>query len=290
MAASILSPVCVIVGGTKGIGLAMGREWIKRHTASVGTGVPKLYLLGRNVDLSSNSALDKFIKAEGASGKSIIKPVYINLLEPDSIEATCQSVCEDTDTVDYLFHTAGMLHNIDTRTGKQLPNTPKLPERSLRGLSHDGMLQTLQLNTIAPALVIKGFSEALKKSHRNGYRSVKKNLPPVVAALSARVGSISDNGKGGWTSYRASKAALNMILKNAHIEYSMGPQQKVAVISLHPGTVDTDLSMPFRQFAEKQYEIFSPEKSASMLVDLCEKCDATYSGNFFAYDGSKIPF
>ena len=290
MAASLISPVCVIVGGTKGIGLAMGREWIKRHTASVGNGIPKLYLLGRSVDLSTNSALDKFVRAEEASGTSIIKPVYIDLLEPDSIEATCRSVCEDTDTVDYLFHTAGMLHNMDTTTGKQLPNMPKLPERSLRGLSHEGMLQTLKLNTIAPALVIKGFSETLKKSHRKGYRSVKKRLPPVVAALSARVGSISDNGKGGWTSYRASKAALNMILKNAHIEYSMGPQQKVAVVSLHPGTVDTDLSMPFKHFAEKQYEIFSPEKSASMLVDLCEKCDESYSGNFFAYDGSKIPF
>eukprot|EP00942_MAST-04A_sp_MAST-4A-sp1_P005504 g5504.t1 len=285
---SILSPVCTIVGGTKGIGLAMAKEWIKKQKQIRNDIMPKIYLLGRSINVKENKPLDTFMKME--YNEAIVKPVHIDLTEPESIESTCKYVCNDTETLDYLFHTAGMLHNIDNNTGKQMLNKPRLPERSLKGLSYDGMLQTFQLNTIAPGLVIKGFSDILKKSHRNGYRSLEQNLPPVVAALSARVGSISDNGKGGWTSYRASKAALNMILLNAHIEFGMGPEQKVIVMSLHPGTVDTGLSQPFQQIAAKQYEIFTPEHSASMLVDLCIKSDETYSGNFYAYDGSSIPY
>ena len=285
----MLQPVCTIVGGTKGIGLAMAKEWIKRQKLFNKQTIPKIYLLGRSVNLKENIELEAFMKEE--QNNAIIKPVHIDLTQPESIDSTCKYICNDTDTLDYLFHTAGMLHNIDTNTGKQRLNMPKLPERSLKGLSYDGMLQTFQLNTIAPALIIKGFSDILKKSHRNGYRSLNRNVPPVVAALSARVGSINDNRKGGWTSYRASKAALNMLLLNAHLEFGMGTAgQKVVVMSLHPGTVDTHLSKPFQQIAAKQYDIFTPEHSASMLVDLCEKCDETYSGNFYAYDGTKIPY
>jgi len=272
-------PVAAIVGGTRGIGLAMGREWLKRHRYQS----PKLFLLGRRV--KDNSAISE-MKTE--FDDCHIDPVYVDLIDESSIARAAKEVSfQATSGVDYLFHTAGVLHNFDT-AGKQKPNYPVLPERSLRGLTFEGMQQTFLLNAIAPALVMKEFSALLKLASRNGYRTQEEQKPPVAVALSARVGSISDNGKGGWTSYRASKAALNMVMMNCHHEFSMGGKQKAIFMSLHPGTVDTGLSKPFQAAAKRQYNIFTPEESARMLVGLCEESDASWSGNFFDYSGKKI--
>jgi len=281
----MINPVAVVVGGTKGIGLAMGRKWlmnqISRHVVQ-----PRLFLMGRSVDLDRNEELSTF-KNEFQDYE--INPVYVDLTQPESIISAVKSVSLETESLDYVFHTSGMLHNIDA-AGKQIDDKPVLPERSFKGISLDGMLQTFTLNAFAPALIIKEFSTLLKKSHRNSFRALELNKPPVFAALSARVGSISDNKKGGWTSYRASKAALNMILLNAHWEFSMGGKQKVIVMALHPGTVNTSLSKPFQSIAKKQYTIFTPEHCASKLVDLCESCSVEHSGGFFAYDGENIPW
>merc|ERR1719510_297414 len=157
-------------------------------------------------------------------------------------------------------------------------------------MTTEGMRETFEINTFAPALIIKEFSTLLKKSTNKCYRSKHFQQPPVFAAISARVGSIKDNKKGGWTSYRASKAALNMILQNAHCEFGMGGKQKIIILSLHPGTVDTGLSLPFQEMAKKQYTIFSPEECAALLVNFSENCDTTFSGGFYAYDGKRIPW
>jgi len=281
----MISPVAVVVGGTKGIGLAMGRKWLTNQLTRQ-TAKPRLFLMGRSVDVSRNEELlnltTEFQDCE-------IHPVYVDLTLPESISSAANSISKRTESLDYVFHTSGMLHNVDS-SGKQMDGKPELPERSFRAISLEGMLQTFTLNTFAPALVIKEFSTLLKKSHRNSYRAVEQKKPPVFAALSARVGSIDGNKKGGWTSYRASKAALNMVLLNAHLEFSMGGKQKVIVMALHPGTVDTNLSKPFQHIAKRQYTVFTPEYSASKLVDICESCDVEHSGNFYAYDGEPIPW
>jgi len=277
------NPVAVIVGGTKGIGLAMGQQWLKRQLKT-NTLTPKLFLLGRNTDTNTNKPLESLLQQYK---KCDIQPVQVNLLEPQSINSAASIVASSTDTIDYLFHTAGMLHNFDS-DGKAIEGKPTLPERSFKELTVEGMRQTFELNTYAPALVIKEFSPLLKKCTSKCYRFKHLKQPPVFAAISARVGSIGDNGKGGWTSYRASKAALNMILQNAHWEFGMGGKQKIIVLALHPGTVDTGLSKPFQEMAKKQYEIFTAEHSAELLVNLCENSDASSSGGFYAYDGSKI--
>jgi len=281
----MINPVAVVVGGTKGIGLAMGRKWLTNQIATQ-TAKPRLFLMGRSVDVSRN---EKLLNLTREFQNCEIHPVHVDLTQPESISSAVKSISTWTESLDYVFHTSGMLHNVDA-SGKQMDDKPVLPERSFKGISLDGMLQTFTLNTFAPALVIKEFSTLLKKSHRNSFRAVELKKPPVFAALSARVGSISDNNKGGWTSYRASKAALNMVLLNAHWEFSMGGKQKVIVMALHPGTVDTNLSKPFQNIAKKQYTIFTPEHSASMLVDFCESCDVEHSGRFFAYDGQSIPW
>jgi len=281
----MISPVAVVVGGTKGIGLAMGRKWLTNQVARQ-IAKPRLFLMGRSVDVSSNEELLNLTKE---FQDCEIYSVYVDLTQPESLSNAVQSISKRTESLDYVFHTSGMLHNLDL-SGKQMDGKPVLPERSFKGISMEGMIQTFTLNTFAPALVIKEFSTLLKKSHTKSYRAVEWKKPPVLAVLSARVGSIEGNKKGGWTSYRASKAALNMMLLNAHLEFSMGGKQKVIVLALHPGTVDTNLSKPFQHIAKRQYTIFTPEYSASKLVDICESCDVEHSGSFFAYDGQRIPW
>ncbi len=152
----------------------------------------------------------------------------------------------------------------------------KGPEKSLRDLSAQSMQEIFAANTIAPALAAKYFLPLLPKSGR-----------AIFAALSARVGSISDNELGGWYSYRASKAALNQILKTASIELSRSKPEAICV-GLHPGTVDTKLSKPF-QANVPDGKLFTASQSASYLATTLSEISVGQSGQVFAWDGSPVP-
>lgn len=150
------------------------------------------------------------------------------------------------------------------------------PERSHRALSADHLLRDYRVNTVGPALVAKHFLPLLPRDHR-----------AVFAVLSARVGSIGDNRLGGWHSYRASKAALNMILRNLSIELARTHPQAV-VAGLHPGTVDTGLSAPFQRGVRSD-RLFSADQSADYLLDVIDGLTPADSGGVFAWDGVRIP-
>lgn len=151
------------------------------------------------------------------------------------------------------------------------------PEKAMREISPDGLLRLFAVNAVGPTLVAKHFLPLLRK-----------NSKTVFAALSARVGSIGDNRLGGWYSYRASKAALNMLLRTLAIEHARQRPQSV-VAGLHPGTVDTELSGPYTsRTPEKQ--LFSPEESACHLLRVVDGLCAEDSGHTFAWDRSRIEF
>lgn len=150
-----------------------------------------------------------------------------------------------------------------------------MPEKSLRNLSAKNFQHIFQVNTVEPALIAKYFLPKLNKEKTS-----------IFSALSARVGSISDNELGGWYAYRASKAALNMIIKNAAIE--IGRQNKKAIIvGLHPGTVDSDLSKPF-QGGVPEGKLFAPEYSVRKLLEVLENLRVKQTGKCFAWDGKEI--
>ena len=134
-----------------------------------------------------------------------------------------------------------------------------------------------QINTIGPALVAKYFLPKLNRNSRS-----------VFAVLSARVGSIADNRLGGWYAYRASKAALNMIIKNASIEIARKNKQAI-VVCLHPGTVDSLLSKPF-QSNVPDGKLFSPEFSAGKLLSVVDNLSPDQSGGIVGWDGEPIPY
>ncbi len=149
------------------------------------------------------------------------------------------------------------------------------PEKSLKDLSAKKFHQIFEVNTIIPALIAKYFLPKLNKKH-----------PSIFAALSARVGSISDNRLGGWYAYRASKSALNMIIKNASIEISRINKNAI-IVGLHPGTVDSNLSKPFQRNIAKE-SLFTPEYATEKLLEVLENLNVEHTGKCFAWDGKEI--
>ncbi|MET1113531.1 MAG: SDR family NAD(P)-dependent oxidoreductase [Comamonas sp.] len=148
------------------------------------------------------------------------------------------------------------------------------PEKRLADLRAEHLAASFAINTIGPALALAHFTPQLARGERS-----------LVAVLSAKVGSIGDNRLGGWYSYRASKAALNMLLKTAAIELARTHPQAV-LAALHPGTVDSALSAPFRGA-----QIGRPAQDAARdLLAVLDGLGPEDSGGFSAYDGQRLPW
>ena len=150
-----------------------------------------------------------------------------------------------------------------------------MPEKRIEDFSSDQFIETIRVNTLIPTLIAKSF-----------YKKLKKKDKSTLAFLSARVGSITDNRSGGWYSYRASKAALNMMVKNLSIELGRYNKQ-LSVIGLHPGTVDSRLSQPFQKNLEDS-KIFSANFSVLKLSSVIDSLEIEDSGKCIAWDGEEI--
>jgi NAD(P)-dependent dehydrogenase (short-subunit alcohol dehydrogenase family) len=148
-----------------------------------------------------------------------------------------------------------------------------MPEKKLADLHYAQLLETFQVNTFGPALVLRHFSRLLDRQRG------------VLAVLSAKVGSIEDNRLGGWYSYRASKAALNMLVKTAAIEVRRSNPSAV-LLALHPGTVDSRLSQPFRGAEIGR----PPAQAARDLLRVVDGLGSEASGGFYAWSGEALPW
>lgn len=181
-------------------------------------------------------------------------------------EASIQQAIKEAEIkqLDKIFSTIGILH---TKTIK--------PEKSLKNINLQSMLEIMRVNAISQALIAKNFIPYLNKNQKS-----------IFVLFSARVGSISDNKIGGWYSYRASKAALNMLVKTLAIELKR-INKKAIIISFHPGTVDSNLSKPFQKNIAPE-KIFSPKFAIDCLFKLIENLDYDDSGKFFDWKGEEI--
>ncbi|ETN93276.1 C signal [Gammaproteobacteria bacterium MOLA455] len=151
------------------------------------------------------------------------------------------------------------------------------PEKRLEDISADSLQTVFQANSVVPVLWLKLLHRLLKSKQRC-----------VVAALSARVGSIGDNHLGGWYAYRSSKAALNMMLRTLSIEYGRRVKN-VKIISFHPGTTDTALSKPF-QASVPSDKLFTPEFVAGRLCKIMDKAEIDGQLSYLDWDNKAIPW
>ena len=191
-----------------------------------------------------------------------IKSFDLDIENQASIEDAAQNI--KNYHIDTIIVATGILHSENFG-----------PEKSIKEIDFTTMTKVMAVNTIGPALIGRYFIPLLRKDAKS-----------VLAFLSARVGSISDNKLGGWYSYRASKTALNQIIKNFSIELKRTNPEAV-VLGLQPGTVDSNLSEPFKKNVAKG-KLFSPEQSRELLSDVIEKATKEDSGNLIAYDGEII--
>ena len=190
----------------------------------------------------------------------------LDLADERSIERAAIALKSTVGSLDMVIVATGLLHEPG---GLQ-------PEKSWRNLDAAALEKTFRINTIGPTMVARHFLPLLARDRKT-----------IFAALSARVGSIEDNHLGGWYGYRASKAALNMILRTLSIELARRNPSAICV-GLHPGTVDTGLSQPFQRGVPAE-RLFTPAASARHLLNTLDRLTVADSGKVYAWDGSPVP-
>lgn len=240
-----------IWGGGHGIGLALLKELMVSSPSA------KIYASYRNLDKASelielcSNFKDKveIFKIDPTSEAEVLH--LSEVFRSKGIE------------VDAFINCIGFLHSEEMQ-----------PEKSLRSVSVDQFIESFKVNSVVTAIIAKHFEQFLPRS-----------TPCAFVCLSAKVGSIGDNKMGGWYSYRASKAALNMILQTIAIEFKR-KKLSCLVVPIHPGTTKTELSKPF--IKNTKYTLHSAEDSARNILELIDQRSTEESGSFLSWDGELI--
>ena len=216
--------------------------------------------------LSANPNCDEVIGLARHPDKTPQRNLSPIDLDDEASIATAASAMGEKGHVTLVINATGMLH--DEQKGIT-------PEKSWKQLDAEKMMANYRANCIGPSLVAKHFLPLLPRQGK-----------AVLAVLSARVGSITDNRAGGWHGYRAAKAGLNMMVVNFAHEMRFRNASAV-VMGLHPGTVATALSAPFRNMAK--HEIAAPETAAQHLLSVIDAAQSEQSGRCFDWQGLTIP-
>lgn len=240
----------VVVGAAGGLGRALAQTLLERHPSDLVLALSRSGALPAAPGLHQ-AAIDLTDEASIAAAAAHARALR-DSLAPGSVRR--------------VIVASGLLHHADGLR----------PEKSMAALDAATLARLFAVNAIGPALVARHFLPLMPR-----------DAPAAFAALSARVGSISDNQLGGWYGYRASKAALNMLIRTLAIEWSRTAKRSVCV-GLHPGTVDTGLSRPF-QGNVADGRLFTPAYSAACLIDVLDQLAPADSGKVFAWDGSEVP-
>jgi NAD(P)-dependent dehydrogenase (short-subunit alcohol dehydrogenase family) len=241
----------LIVGASRGIGLALVRELLERSS-------------GRVV-ASHRGPAPELAKLQGETGLPLTL-VRLDVTNESSVAKAAARVRESVGCLHLLINVAGVLHDENMQ-----------PERRLEHIDPDAFALSFAVNATGPALVAKHFHPLFDHGER-----------AVLASISARVGSISDNRLGGWYGYRASKAAQNMVTKTLSIELARRAPNVICV-ALHPGTVDTDLSKPFQRSVPAE-KLFAPKRAAVQLLRIVDSLKTEDSGSFFDWKRERVPW
>ncbi len=241
----------LVVGGGRGIGLGFVHQLLAQPE------IDRVYATYRNPE-------------PAAVLLSITDPrltcLQMDITAESQIASVVQQIQTETVQLHYVINCVGILHEGELQ-----------PEKSLRHINADRLLRYFQVNSIGAMLLFKQVQPLLKHGDRS-----------ILATISAKVGSISDNQLGGWYGYRASKTALNMFIRNTAIEYKRTCPQAI-VVALHPGTTDTNLSLPFQRNVPPE-KLFSVDRCVEQLLVVINGLDPSNSGEFYSWDGSSLPW
>lgn len=238
----------LVIGAGSAIAQALIAAMIEQHT------VDSIIAVSRNsVGLENH--------AQSADGVGVI-----NLDCNYSSSAISQLAAQLTGPFSYVFICTGVLHNDQIK-----------PEKRIEDIDAGQMADLLHINSILPSLWLQALLPVIKNTSRC-----------VFTVFSARVGSVSDNHKGGWYSYRASKAALNMVIKTAAVEYARRAPG-VKLLAFHPGTVDTALSRPFQKHVVAG-KLFTPEFVAKQLLSINSALPVDGEASFLDWAGETVPW
>ena len=190
----------------------------------------------------------------------------MDVTDEDSIARAIAHIQAHSPQLQRVVYCVGVLHDGDFQ-----------PEKSLRQVTSENLVRSFQTNAIGAALLAKHLMPLLKHDQ-----------PSIFAAISAKVGSIGDNRLGGWYGYRASKAALNMLIKTSSLEYARRSPNTILAL-LHPGTTDTRLSEPFQRGVPPE-KLFPVERTVAQLMTVMDGLTPADSGEFFSWDGTRLPW
>jgi NAD(P)-dependent dehydrogenase (short-subunit alcohol dehydrogenase family) len=241
----------LIVGGGQGIGLGFVHQLLA--TANI----ERVYATYRRLE-SATELL--------AISDSRLCCFQMDITDESQIAAVISKIQTETTALHYVINCVGILHEGEIQ-----------PEKSLRHINGDRLLRYFQVNSVGAMLLFKHIQPLLKHEDRS-----------ILATISAKVGSIGDNQLGGWYGYRASKAALNMFIRTTAIEYKRTCPQAI-VVALHPGTTDTRLSLPFQRNVPAE-QLFSVERTVGQLLGVMAGLNSSDSGEFYSWDGSRLPW
>jgi NAD(P)-dependent dehydrogenase (short-subunit alcohol dehydrogenase family) len=244
----------LIVGASQGIGLGFVKKILPDQR------IAKIYATYRQLD----SASELIQLASEHSQRLICLP--LDITDELQIGEAMQQISTQVNKLHLVVSCVGLLHEGNLQ-----------PEKSLRQINSENLLRYFQINSIGAVLLAKHLLPLFKHGERS-----------VFACISAKIGSIGDNQLGGWYGYRASKAALNMFMRTVAIEYGR-TSPKTLVVTLHPGTTDTRLSRPFQKNVPAE-KLFSVERTVTQLLNVIEQLQEGDSGQFFSWDGSRLPW
>ncbi|MFW6345310.1 MAG: SDR family oxidoreductase [Halomonas sp.] len=208
------------------------------------------------------------LQALARSTNGRLHPLRLDVTDELSICDAAEQVRAAEGRLHLVVNAAGLLHDAQRKIR---------PEKRLEEVTPEALETLFRVNAAGPLLVARHFRTLY--SHGE---------PAVFAAISARVGSIGDNRKGGWYAYRGSKAALNQFLRTLAVELARRAPA-VTCAALHPGTTDTELSAPFRAWVPAE-QLFPPERTVRQLLGVIDGLRPEDSGGFFAWDGQPLPW
>lgn len=249
----------LVIAGNGGIGFGIVENLVALNQYS------KIFVTYRD---TNNSA--KLFALEDRH-KSILKSCKVDATVESDYENLLEIINASQSDLTFVANCVGILQV----SNEDFPDLK--PEKSLSQINPEYLSQYFLVNSIAPILAAKKLQSQFK--HKK---------PSKFITISAKVGSIGDNYLGGWYGYRASKAALNMFIKTASLEYKRRSPNTVLAL-LHPGTTDTRLSEPFQKNVKPE-KLFTVERCVKQLMEVTDSLGIEDSGKFFSWDGSELPW